>query len=84
MLGNMDAYSTKRELILAGVYKKMPDDRSRLTSHVYRYTYELTNRNKSVIHIYNGKPVTTVYYDRLGPIHDCMKTEMRICVCKQR
>ena len=38
----------------------IPDDRSRLTPHVYRYTYLF---EQAVIHIYNGKSVKKVYYD---------------------
>ena len=29
---------------------------------------DLTNRNKRVVHVYNGKSVTKAYYDRPEPI----------------
>ena len=43
---------------------------------------DLTNRNGRVIHVYNGKSVTKVYYDRPGsiPVIYHMNTNFSVCV----
>ena len=35
-----------------------------------------TNRNSGVIHIYNGKSVTKVFYDSQNNIHTCIQIHM--------
>ena len=38
------------------------------------FVINLTNRNGAVIHIYNGKSMTKVYYNRPGTIHNVPST----------